>query len=158
LPNYFVNTSALAKVYHQEGGADFMRRIISDPASRSFVSHLTIVEMESVLSIKARTGEIDERQVETARRCLRADLSQQRFLVALPIQPRHFHAARVLLVKYGPTEGLRTLDALQVAIALDLKEAGQVSVLVAADQRLCRVATLAGCPAINPEHPSPTLT
>ena len=114
--------------------------------------------MESVLSIKARTGEIDERQVETARRCLRADLSQQRFLVALPIQPRHFHAARVLLVKYGPTEGLRTLDALQVAIALDLKEAGQVSVLVAADQRLCRVATLAGCPAINPEHPSPTLT
>jgi uncharacterized protein with PIN domain len=112
LPNYFVDTSALAKVYHQEAGAEFMRRIVSDPASRSFVSHLAIVEMESVLSIKARTGEIDERQVETARRCLRADLSQRRFLVALPIQPRHFHAARLLLLKYGTTEGL-ILDRFQ---------------------------------------------
>ncbi|MGO8787813.1 MAG: type II toxin-antitoxin system VapC family toxin [Terriglobia bacterium] len=157
MPNYFVDTSALAKVYHQEAGAEFMRRIISDPASRSFVSHLAIVEMESVLSIKARTGEIDERQVETARRCLRADLSQRRLLVALPIQPRHFHAARLLLVKYGAAEGLRTLDALQLAVALDLKDTGQIAVLIAADQRLCRVATLAGCPAANPEQPSPTL-
>lgn len=126
-----------------------MRRIIFDPASRSFVSHLAIVEMESVLSIKARTGEIDERQVETARRCLRADLSQRRLLVALPIQPRHFHAARLLLVKYGAAESLRTLDALQLAAALDLKDTGQIDALIAPDPRLCRVATLAGCPAAN---------
>ena len=130
-----------------------MRRIVSDPASRSFVSHLAIVEMESVLSIKARTGEINEQQAEIARRCLRADLSQRRLLVALPIQSRHFHAARLLLVKYGAVEGLRTLDALQLAVALDLKDTGQIAVLIAADQRLCHVATLAGCPALNPENP-----
>jgi hypothetical protein len=43
LPNDFVDTSALAKVYHQEAGAEFMRRIVADPASRSFVSHLAIL-------------------------------------------------------------------------------------------------------------------
>ncbi len=45
------------------------------------------------------------------------------------------------------------LDALQLDIALDLKQAGQITLLVAADQRLCRVAELAGCPAVNPEKP-----
>jgi len=117
-----------------------------------------MVEMESVFAIKARTGAVDERQVETARRCLRADLRQQRLLVGPPVQPRHFQAARLLLVKYGAREGLRTLDALQLAIALDLKESGQIAVLIAADQRLCRVATLAGCPAANPEKPESALT
>ena len=117
-----------------------------------------MVEMESVFAIKARTGEIDEREVETARRCLRADLRQRRLMVGPPVQPRHFHAARRLLMKYGATEGLRTLDALQLAIALDWKDTGRIDVLIAADQRLCRVAALAGCPAVNPERPESALT
>ena len=45
----------------------------------------------------------------------------------------HFQSARKLLVLYGVAEGLRTLDALQLAVALDLQRAGQISVLVAAD-------------------------
>jgi predicted nucleic acid-binding protein len=158
LPNYFLDTSACAKLYHNERGSDYMERIIVQASSLAIISHLSIVEMEAVLSIKVRTGEINEQQVEIARRCLRADLRQRRLLVGPPIQPRHFHAARLLLVKYGATQGLRTLDALQLAIALDLKDTGQISVLIAADQRLCRVATLAGCPAANPEQPSPIVT
>ncbi len=134
-----------------------MDRIVTEPGSRSIISRLSIVEMESVLAIKVRTGEIDEQQVEIARRCLRADLSQRRLLVGPPIQARHFHTARILLAKYGATEGLRTLDALQLAIGLDLKQTGQISLLVAADQRLCRVAELTGCPAVNPEKPGPVL-
>jgi len=158
LPNYFVDTSALAKLYHQEAGSEFVARIVSEPGFRCIVSHLAMVEMESVFAIKARTGEIDEREVETARRCLRADLRQRRLMVGPPVQPRHFHAARRLLMKYGATEGLRTLDALQLAIALDWKDTGRIDVLIAADQRLCRVAALAGCPAVNPERPESALT
>ena len=158
MPNYFLDTSACAKLYHKELGSDYMERILLQSGSLAIISHLSIVELESVLSIKVPTGEINEQQVEVARRCLRADLRQRRLLVGPPVHPRHFHAARVLLVKYGATEGLRTLDALQLAIALDLKDTGHIATLVAADQRLCRVATLAGCPAANPEQPSPTVT
>jgi hypothetical protein len=42
-------------------------------------------------------------------------------------------------------------------MALDLQQLGQISVLVAADQRLCRAASLAGCSAVDPEQSSPVL-
>ena len=61
-------------------------------------------------------------------------------------------------MKFGATEGLRTLDALQLAIALDLKQLGQVSLMVTADQRLSRAAPLAGCPAATATNPIPPLT
>jgi hypothetical protein len=77
--------------------------------------------------------------------------------LASPIIAGHYHVARTLLVKFGATEGLRTLDALQLAIVLDLKQLGEVSLMVTADQRLSRVAPLAGCLAVNPEQPGPVL-
>jgi predicted nucleic acid-binding protein len=134
-----------------------MDRILEERGSRSLISHLSIVEMESVLAIKMRTGEIDEPAVEIARRRFRADLAQHRLLVAPAVLERHLHSARKLLVQYGVPEGLRTLDAFQLAMALDLRQMGQIDVLVAADQRLCRVASMAGCASVNPEKPGPVL-
>ena len=157
MPNYFLDTSALAKRYHKESGSEYMDRIFEQPGSGSLISHLSIVELESVLAIKTRTGEIDEQALQIARRRFRADIARQRLLVAPPVHERHFHGARKLLIQYGVAEGLRTLDALQLAIALDLRQLRQVDVLVAADQRLCRVASMAACPAVNPEKPGPVL-
>ena len=156
MANYFLDTSALAKLYHQESGSDYMDRILEQVGSRSLISHLSIVELESVLAIKTRTGEIDQPALKVARRRFRADLARQRLVVA-PVHEGHFQSARKLLVQYGVGEGLRTLDALQLAIALDLQHLGHIAALVAADQRLCRVAPLAGCTAINPEEPGPIL-
>jgi predicted nucleic acid-binding protein len=153
LPNYFLDTSALAKLYHKETGSEYMDRILADQISRSMISHLSIVEFESVLAIKTRTGEIDEHALQIARRRFHADIAQQRLWVAPRVHERHFQDARRLLIKYGVLEGLRTLDALQLAIALDLHQFGEIGVLVAADQRLCRVASMAGCSAVNPENP-----
>jgi uncharacterized protein len=155
LPHYFLDTSALAKLYHKETGSEYMDRILREPGSQSLISRLSIVEMESVFAVKVRTGEIDQRDVEIARRSLRADLSRQRLLVGPPIQTHHYQTARTLLVRYGAAEGLRTLDALQLAVALGLLQIGLITVIVAADQKLCRVAVLAGCSAVNPEKPGP---
>jgi hypothetical protein len=130
---------------------------VTEPSHRCMISPLSLVEMESVLAIKVRTGEINEPQVEVARRCMRADLSQRRLVIAPGMQAGHYHTARLLLVRYGAEEGLRTLDALQLAVALGLRRAGHISLLIAADQRLCRVAELAGCPAANPEKPGQVL-
>jgi len=157
LPNYFLDTSALAKRYHKESGSEYMDRILEQSGSRSLISHLSIVELESVLAIKTRTGEIDEQALQIGRRRFRADIARQCLLVAPPVHERHFHRARRLLIQYGLPEGLRTLDALQLAIALDLRQLGHVDVFVAADQRLCRVASMAGCSAVNPENPGPVL-
>ena len=108
--------------------------------------------MESVLALKARTGEIDNESVLIARRRLEADLGSRRLLVAA-VNDEHFRRARQLLVDHGITDALRAPDALQLSAALGLKRAGLVSVFVAADQRLCRVAAMEDFITLNPEQP-----
>ncbi len=114
----------------------------------------TIVEMESVFALKARIGEIDQQAVLVPRRRLEADLARRRLLVAA-VNDEHFRGARQLLVKHGSVEALRTLDALQLSVS---GSSEPVTVFVAADQKLCRVATLEGFAVTNPEQPASIVT
>ena len=70
MAKYFLDTSAVAKLYRSELGSAFVDRIFSEPASQHLISRLTIVEMESVLALKVRTGEIDQQAVLVVRRRL----------------------------------------------------------------------------------------
>ncbi len=158
MPTFFVDTSALAKLYHQEIGSDYLERLLQQPDARLTISRLSIVEMESVFAMKVRAGQLDLANLEVARRRLRADLAQSRLGVTRPVEEKHFRDARNLIIRFGAGEGLRTLDALQLSIALDLRRAGLIAVIIAADQRLCRVSQLAGCPAIDPQAPGPLVT
>ena len=152
MPQYFLDTSALAKLYRKELGSDLLDRIVAEADSRRFISRFTILEMESVLALKFRTGEIDEQSLTLARRRLEADLGSRRLLVAT-VSDDHLRGARQLLIEHGRTEALRGPDALQLSVALGLKRAGLVSVFVAADQKLCRVAMIEGFTTLNPEQP-----
>jgi predicted nucleic acid-binding protein len=152
VPHYFLDTSALAKLYRKEIGSDLVDRVVAEPDSRRFISRFTILEMESVLALKFRTGEIDERSMLIARRRLEADLGSRRLLVAT-VSDDHLRGARQLLIDHGRTEALRGPNALQLSVALGLKRAGLVSVFVAADQKLCRVAIIEGFTTLNPEQP-----
>lgn len=152
MPRYFFDTSALAKVYRKELGSDLIDRIVTEPGSHRFISRFTILEMESVLALKFRTGEIDEQSLLIARRRLEADLGSRRLLVAI-VSDDHLRGARQLLMDHGRTEALRGPDALQLSVALGLKRASLVSVFVAADQKLCRVAMIEGFTVLNPEQP-----
>jgi predicted nucleic acid-binding protein len=152
VPGYFLDTSAFAKLYHQELGSDVVERIVAGP-NPPVISRLSIIEIESAFSIKVRTGQLDVAGRDLARRRIRADISQGRVLVGPPIEERQFQRACQLIELHGAGIGLRTLDAVQLAVALDLLRSGAISVMVAADQRLCQVAELAGCPAIDPSNP-----
>jgi len=152
VPHYFLDTSALAKLYRKEPGSDFVDRIVAEQGSRRFISRFTLLEMESVLALKFRTGEIDDKSLTVARRRLEADLGSRRLLVAT-VSDDHLRGARQLLMDHGRTEALRGPDALQLSVALGLKRAGLVSVFVAADQKLCRVAMIEGFTTLNPEQP-----
>jgi predicted nucleic acid-binding protein len=152
LPAYYFDTSTLAKLYRLEMGSDLVARLQSERDSQHLISRLAIVEMESVFALKTRTGEIDQQAALIARRRLEADLGRGRLLVAA-VNDVHFRSARQLLFKYGVTEALRTLDALQLSVALGRKRAGLATVFVAADQKLCRVAALEGFAVTNPEQP-----
>jgi PIN domain nuclease of toxin-antitoxin system len=43
---YFLDTSALAKLYHKEPGSDYVEQILDQPDSKGFISRLSLVEFE----------------------------------------------------------------------------------------------------------------
>ena len=58
MPRYFLDTTALAKLYRKESGSDLVDRIAAEADSRRFISRFTILEMESVLALKFRTDSV----------------------------------------------------------------------------------------------------
>jgi hypothetical protein len=82
----FLDTSALAKLYHEEAGSDYVERAISQPGSKGIVSRLSLVEMESVFAVKVRTGALDENGRSLALRRLRADIAHERLIVGPPTE------------------------------------------------------------------------
>ena len=58
-----------------------------------------------------------------------------------------------VMQQHGLTHGLHTLDALQLAVALDLRARGMLDQFVTADRVLLVVAALEGLAVFDPEHP-----
>lgn len=149
MPGYFVDTSALAKLYHWEAGSERMQALIEAPGVWLLLSELSLVEMESVFATKVRTGVIEKADLAQLRGRFYADLSRGRFTVAL-FARRHFQSAEALVRAYAADRALRTLDALQLAMAIDLFHCGTASELVTSDKVLCEVAGLVGLAVVNP--------
>lgn len=149
MPGYFVDTSALAKLYHWEVGSERMEVLLETPGARLIISQLSLVEIESVFATKVRTGVIDKAALLQLRGRFYADLSRARFRVAL-LARRHFQGAEALVRTYAVDHALRTLDALQLSVAIDLCRRRVASELVTSDKALCEVAALEGLAVINP--------
>jgi predicted nucleic acid-binding protein len=85
---------------------------------------------------------------------LQASGHPQLFSVARLLVAHHKEAER-LLRRYGPMagQGIRTLDALQLAVALDLRNKRVIDTLISADARLIAVAQSEGFDVVDPEQP-----
>lgn len=106
--------------------------------------------MPSVFAKKVRTGEIADADFDGLRLRFFADV-RGRLLTPVRILNGHFEAAGALVVKYGKARQIHTLDAIQLAVALSIQHPMPLDHFVAADQRLCDIATLEGLAVINPE-------
>jgi predicted nucleic acid-binding protein len=149
---YFFDSSSLAKFYHVEDGTAEVSRIVSDVSNLVVISGLTVVEMVSVFAIKVRTGfgTVDDGQA-----CIRRfqdDVLFGKFQL-VSIEESHFASAARLLQQHAFDLRLRTLDALQLAVAIKVKQRAKLDYFVAADKVLCQVAEREGLAVINPEQP-----
>lgn len=147
---YFFDSSALAKLYHPEVGTPTVDRIIETAENKIRISRLTVVELPSVFAIKVRTQFINRDDAGVFLRQFREDIISRKLEVFAVREPE-FAAAERLIERYAFDLRLRALDALQIAVALSLKNQALVDYFVAADKILCEVAGLEGFSIVNPE-------
>jgi uncharacterized protein len=116
--NVFFDTSSLFKLYHEEDDTgrliEFLNR---NPNHKIFISQLTLVEMYSALLKKVRIGHLALAQTEKFFTVLDCDFKK---FSLVPIDLSIISDAQQLVVKYG-LKGLRSLDAIQLASAINVK-------------------------------------
>jgi predicted nucleic acid-binding protein len=150
MPIYFFDTSALAKHYHTEKGTPEVDRILSEQGSRFFISRLSAVEIQSVFASKVRNNAITTKALQNLQKRFAGDLSS-RLLSVMKVFPSHLREAEKLIKKHAPTKSFRTLDAIQLTFALELKRKNSLDFFVCADDRFCVIAQDEGLSVINPE-------
>lgn len=147
--NYYFDTSALFRHYHQELGSEVVAQLMNESNARHFVSWLTILETHSALSQKVRTGNLTTRKLKTLSKKLKTDIVHHRFFVVRMLRRYYDHAAE-LIFTYGGKRRLRAADALHLAIAIDLCRETRIDCFVTADANLVAVGRQVGIKIINP--------
>lgn len=151
MPVYFLDSSALVKLYHAETGTPAIERIVNDPQNIIRISRLSVAELTSAFAIKVRTQFINRDDADIFLRQFRGDVASGKLKV-FSISETEFALAELLVERYAFDLRLRALDALQLAVALELRNGKLVDHFVAADTVLCDVARLEGFSVINPEY------
>lgn len=140
---YFLDTSALVKRYHSEKGTDKIDKIFSQNDRAIVISSISITEMVSALNRKKEDKIISKEDLDIALSKFFHDAIKD-FLV-LELDGEHIKGSIMLVLK----RNIRTLDALQLAVALGMKELKVT--FVCADKKLASVAEKEGLQTINPE-------
>lgn len=135
MPDYFFDTSALGKNYHNEVGTPKVEQLLKELGARHFISRLSVIEIQSVFAGKVRAGVISEADFRTLRLRFLTDIAKRR-LDVVRLTGFHYQEAERLIRKHAMSHSLRTLDALQLSVALDLRDRGLSNHFVCADRNL----------------------
>ena len=140
---YFLDTSALVKRYHSEKGTDKIDKIFFEDDRAIVISSISITEMVSALNRKKEDKIISKEDLKIALSKFFHDAIKDFLFIEL--DGEHIKGSIMLVLK----RIIRTLDALQLAVALGLKELKVT--FVCADKKLVSVAEKEGLQTINPE-------
>jgi predicted nucleic acid-binding protein len=152
LVQYFFDTSALVKYYHKEPGTALVSAIFAEPSRKIRISSLGLLEAQSAFAQKVRAGVITLQDAGLQRAHLMLDIAASAIEV-YSVAEDHYTTAARLIGQYSPSSRLRALDALQLAVALDLSSQGLLDTFVVADHPLAEIATREGLKVIEPSGP-----
>jgi uncharacterized protein len=151
MARYFFDTSALVKHYHAEKGTDAVDRVMGEAGAELLIARLTLVETISVFAIKVRTGEFNAVEFARLRALFATHVARRRYQVFRMLN-FHFDHARDLIANHGLDRQIRTLDSLQLSVALHVHAALPIDRFICADKRLCDIAALEGLAVLDPEQ------
>ena len=143
MAGHFFDSSALVKLYHPEAGTPAVDQIVNAAGNLVRISRLTVAELTSAFAIKVRTQSINREDADLFLRLFRGDVATGK-LEIFSVAESEFAMAELLVERYAFDLRLRALDALQLAVALELRNQKLVDHFVAADAILCEVAGLEG--------------
>ncbi len=151
---YYHDTSALVKHYHEEIGTAVVDQIISVPNNSHYLSRLAGIELRSASAKNVRMDLITVVDFHNLHGKFQADIRNGQFQI-LHLLSRHLQKAENLIIQHATTNSLRTLDAIQLAVALDFHQRHRLDFFVCADANLCMVAIAEGLAVINPVTHTP---
>jgi len=155
MAEHFYDTSAVVKHYQAELGTPYVDTLLADTGSHHFLSALSIVELHSALAQLVRMGQMTDAEFHTVRGQFFADIAPGLWQI-VAVTAADFQQAQQLLVKYGLGRSFRTLDAIQLAVAINLHAASPLDDFVSADANLNLVAAAEGLTVLNPVAPPTT--
>lgn len=148
MATYFFDSSALAKRYHPEEGSAKVAAIFREPGRRIVISHLTVIEIRSMIARKVRSGVLNQTEANDLTDYFKADIASGTIDI-FAIAVFDYRRAEDLIAKHGFEHRLRSLDALQLGVALDLRDQGLGETIVAADVTLGDVAAREGLTVLS---------
>jgi uncharacterized protein len=148
MPRYFLDSSALVKRYHREGGTEHVEQLFGEPSDRLLVSRLALVELHSCFARLVREGVLKAADFGPLIDRLAADVASGTFKVAA-LSSQRLQDASSLLATQGLTMPIRTLDAIHLATAQALNNRTRLAAFVAADKRLLASAAACGLSVLD---------
>jgi uncharacterized protein len=142
---YFLDTSALVKLYVQEAGSDRLYLLTEAGDNSIVLSSLAQVEFRSAIRKRERMREtaplLAKKAIELFERHLETDY------VTRSIDAAILDRAKALVDRHG----LRAYDAVQLASCLALEQIlAELPILVCGDLDLLRAAVVEGLDVLNP--------
>jgi predicted nucleic acid-binding protein len=137
--NIFLDTSSLFKLYHEEIGTDeLLDFFVKNEINGIFLAEVTKVEFSSTVWKKCRNKDLSLEKGKLLIKKFQQDSSK---FSTVTQDSDIVTSALVLLEKYWQ-DGLRTLDSIQLASAVSIKE--QLDILFTADTILGLIAEREG--------------
>lgn len=138
----FFDTSALFKLYHRENGTEELMNMFNEIGIEViYLAEITKVEFCSVVWKKCRMGEIDESSANQL--IVKFEKDSVKFSYVPEGQLLRLKA-KGLIAKHW-IKGLRTLDSIQLASALKVKN--QIELFLTSDKLLSEISQIEGLTA-----------
>ena len=137
--NFFLDTSAVVKIYHQEKGTEKFTQHLAGISEELFLttSDITKIELHSTLLKKYREKKIDDKSVAEVFQLFDVDFQKYNIIVVDDIIK---NIALSMLDSLGIKYSLRTLDSLQLASAIFSDNYSKLDYFVSSDKKLLNVA------------------
>lgn len=143
--NYFLDTSALVKYFHQEAGSGVVESVIDSEENEIWILDIARIEFLCSLHRRFRDRGLSELDLISAVEGFNDAINE--FHIEKTGTPV-VEEAENLVKQYGKVDGLRTLDALHLASFNLLANSDWV--FMASDIKLCSVVKKMGYSVLNP--------